>query len=132
MQITADISKIWRTVQRDLIFIFDVLFGSAISFVSFFGSLGCRKCFQFHIKWFFSKTRRRNNAQLCRNVQGHLRVQFSVYFFVYLLPLKSSVFVVQFSNVFYNGKEALPKHGSQTKIVPLLVIFDLIQLIKWF
>ena len=36
MQITADISKIWKTVQRDLIFIFDVLLGSAISFVSFF------------------------------------------------------------------------------------------------
>ena len=35
MQITADISKICKTVQRDLIFIFDVLLGSAISFVSF-------------------------------------------------------------------------------------------------
>ena len=35
MQITADISKIWKTVQRDLIFIFDVLLRSAISFVSF-------------------------------------------------------------------------------------------------
>ena len=34
MQITADISKIWKTVQRDLIFIFDVLLGSAIGFVS--------------------------------------------------------------------------------------------------
>ena len=39
----ADISKIWKTVQRDLIFIFDVLLGSAISFV-IFGSLGYRKC----------------------------------------------------------------------------------------
>ena len=35
MQITADISKFWKTVQRDLIFIFDVLLGSAIGFVSF-------------------------------------------------------------------------------------------------
>ena len=35
MQITADISKIWKTVQRDLIFIFDVLLRSAIGFVSF-------------------------------------------------------------------------------------------------
>ena len=33
--LTADISKIWKTVQRDLIFIFDVLLGSAISFVLF-------------------------------------------------------------------------------------------------
>ena len=35
MQITADISKIWKTVQRDFIFIFDVLLRSTISFVSF-------------------------------------------------------------------------------------------------
>ena len=35
MQITADIRKIWKTVQRDFIFIFDVLLGSAIIFVSF-------------------------------------------------------------------------------------------------
>ena len=34
MQITADISKIWKTVQTDLIFIFDVLLGSAIGLVS--------------------------------------------------------------------------------------------------
>ena len=31
---TADISTIWETVLRDLIFIFDVILGSAISFVS--------------------------------------------------------------------------------------------------
>ena len=35
MQITADISKIWKTLERDLIFIFDELLGSAIGFVSF-------------------------------------------------------------------------------------------------
>ena len=35
MLITADVSKIWETVQRDLIFIFDVLLGSAIGLVSF-------------------------------------------------------------------------------------------------
>ena len=34
MQITADISKIWKTVQGNLIFIFHVLLGSAIGFVS--------------------------------------------------------------------------------------------------
>ena len=33
MQITADISKIWKTVPRDLIFIFNVLLGSAIGFI---------------------------------------------------------------------------------------------------
>ena len=35
MQITADISKIWKNVQRDLIFIFNVLSGSVIAFISF-------------------------------------------------------------------------------------------------
>ena len=34
MQITADISKIWKTLQRELIFIFDVLLRSAVSLVS--------------------------------------------------------------------------------------------------
>ena len=33
MQITADISKIWKAVRRDLIFIFNVLFESAIGFI---------------------------------------------------------------------------------------------------
>ena len=33
MQITADISKIWKTAQRDLIFFFNVLLGSAIDFI---------------------------------------------------------------------------------------------------
>ena len=34
--LNAGISKIWKTLLRDLIFIFDVLLRSAISFVSFF------------------------------------------------------------------------------------------------
>ena len=33
MQITADISKIWKTVPLDLIFIFNVLVGLAIGFI---------------------------------------------------------------------------------------------------
>ena len=33
MQITADISKIWKTVPGDLIFVFNVLLGSAIGFI---------------------------------------------------------------------------------------------------
>ena len=33
MQTTADISKIWKTVQRDLILTFIVLLGFAISFI---------------------------------------------------------------------------------------------------
>ena len=33
MQITLDISKIWKTVQNDLVFIFNVLLGTAIGFI---------------------------------------------------------------------------------------------------
>ena len=44
-------------------------------------------------------------------------------FLIYLLPLKSSVFVVHFSNAFWHGKEAFQKGSSQNEIVPLLVIF---------
>ena len=33
MQITADISKIWKTIEGDLIFIFNVLLESAIGFI---------------------------------------------------------------------------------------------------
>ena len=33
MQITADISKIWKTAQRDLISIFNVLLASTIGFI---------------------------------------------------------------------------------------------------
>ena len=32
--LNADISKFWKTVQRDLIFIFDALLGSVIGFAS--------------------------------------------------------------------------------------------------
>ena len=47
MQITADISKIWKTLQCDLIFIFDVLLRSAISFVSFFVSKAVKNLVSF-------------------------------------------------------------------------------------
>ena len=69
----------------------------------------------------------RNNAETCKDICGYNLVHN---FFVYFLPLKSSLFVVHFSNAFQHGKEALLKHDSQTKIVPLLVIFHLTQLIQ--
>ena len=69
----------------------------------------------------------RNYAETCKGICGYNLVYN---FFVYFLPLKSSLFVVHFSNAFQHGKEALPKHDSQTKIVPLLVIFHLKQLIQ--
>ena len=64
----------------------------------------------------------RNYVETCKGICGYNLVY---HFFVYLLPLKSSVFVVYFSSAFWHGKETLPKHDSLTKIVPLLVIFDL-------
>ena len=62
-------------------------------FCLIFGSLGCRKCCFSHMKWFFLKTRWRNYAETWKGLCGYN----SVYnFFVYLLPLKSWVFVVLF------------------------------------
>ena len=50
----------------------------------------------------------RNYAETCKGICGYNSV-YNV--FVYLLPLKT-VFVVDFSNAFWHGKEALEKHGS--------------------
>ena len=44
---------------------------------------------------------------------------------IQLLPLKSSVFVVLFSNAFWHRNKASPKGSFQNGIVPLLVIFHL-------
>ena len=43
-----------------------------------------------------------------------------------LLPLQSSVFMMHFSNAFWNGNEAFPKVISQNIIAPLHVIFHYI------
>ena len=50
-----------------------------------------------------------NYAETCKGICGYNLVYN---FFVYLLPSKTSVFVVDFSNAFWYGKEALAKHGS--------------------
>ena len=44
---------------------------------------------------------------------------------MYLLPFKSLVFVVHFSNGFWHGNEAFPKGSSQNEIAPLIIIFYL-------
>ena len=69
-------------------------------------------------------------ALLCVTMREHTRASTCSYnlvynFLIYLLPLKSSVFVVHFSNAFWHGNEAFPKGSSQNEIVPLLVIFHL-------
>ena len=53
MQITADVSEISKTVQRDRTFILNVLSECSIHFAQF--NCSCKKeCCQFHIKWFLS------------------------------------------------------------------------------
>ena len=47
-------------------------------------------------------------------------------FLIYLLPLKSSVFVVHFLNAFWHGNETFPTGSSQNEIFPLLVVFHLL------
>ena len=46
-------------------------------------------------------------------------------FLIYLLLLKSSVFVVNFLNAIWHGNEALPKGSSKNEVARLLVIFYL-------
>ena len=67
--------------------------------------------------------RLRYHAQLCGNVQGLLQQQSSVYVLTQLFLLKTSVFVLHFSNVFWHGIKSFPKDSSQNEIFPLLVIF---------
>ena len=64
----------------------------------------------------------RNYAGTCKGICSYNLVYK---FLTQLLPLKSSVFVVHFSNAFWHGNEAFPKVSSQNEIVPLLVIFHL-------
>ena len=65
-----------------------------------------------------------------RNFSGACKVSTCKYnlgynFLIYLLLLKSSVFVVHFLNAFWHGNEAFLKGSSQNEIAPLLVIFHL-------
>ena len=116
MQITADISKIWKTVQRDLIFIFDVLLGSAIGFVSFLVAWAAENVVSFTYNRFYRKrgaVTMRNYAETCHGICGYNLV-YNI--FVYILPLKSSAFLVHFSREggterVLARKEAFPKHG---------------------
>ena len=57
MQITADISKILKTVQRDLTFIFDVLSEVRIGFVSFLVFLALENVAIFPRTCFYQKQR---------------------------------------------------------------------------
>ena len=63
-----------------------------------------------------------NYAETCKGICGYNLVYN---FLIQLLPLKSSVFVVHFSNAFWHGKKIFPRVSSQNEIVPLVVIFHL-------
>ena len=64
----------------------------------------------------------RNYARTCKGICSYNLIYK---FLIQLLPLKSSVFMVHFSNAFQHGNEAFPEVSSQNEIVPLLVIFHL-------
>ena len=64
----------------------------------------------------------RNYAGTCKGICSYNLVYK---FLIQLLPLKSSVFVVHFSNAFWHGNMAFAKVSSQNEIVSLLVIFNL-------
>ena len=64
----------------------------------------------------------RNYAGTCKSICSYNLVHN---FLIQLLPLKSSVFVVHFSNAFQHGNEAFPEVSFQNEIVSLLVIFHL-------
>ena len=47
-------------------------------------------------------------------------------FLIQFLPLLNSVFVVLFSNSFWDGNEAFPKDGSENEVVSPHVVFNLL------
>ena len=64
----------------------------------------------------------RNYAGTCKRICSYNLVYN---FLIYLIPFKSSVFLVHFWNAFWHGKETFPKGSSSNEIVSLLVIFHL-------
>ena len=64
----------------------------------------------------------RNYAGTCKGICSYNLVYN---FLIQLLPLKSSVFVVHFSNAFWHGNKTFSRVSSQNEIVPLVVIFHL-------
>ena len=64
----------------------------------------------------------RNYTETCKGICSYNLVYN---FLIQLLPLKSLVFVVHFSNAFWHGNEVFSKFSSQNEIVSLLVIFHL-------
>ena len=125
MQIIADISKISKTIQRNL---FLKMFFENLAFIlPSFQQFLLKRILVFSYKIVFIEN---ETALLCVTVRERTRA--STYsskqvqkFLIYLLLLKSSIFVVHFSNAFWHGNGVFPKGSSQNEIAALLVIFNL-------
>ena len=88
MQITADISKILKTVRCDLSFIFDELWELVIGFVSFLVSCVVKKVVSFRYNSF---SRKRGSIVVCNYVEmckGICSYNLVYNFFVLLLQSK--------------------------------------------
>ena len=110
MRITTDISKTWKTVLPDITFAFNKLSEPVIGFVSngFYQKRGSVTMCTY--------------METCKDICSYILLYT---FYVQILPLKKSVFVVHFSKTFQHGNEAFLKRGFQTEMVPLLVTFHL-------
>ena len=111
MQIIADVSKISKTVQCNLIS--DFLWVSTIHFTQLSIVLAKR------ILVFSHKMVSIENeaALVCVTMRERLRTSTNSYnlvfnLLIYLLPLKSLVFVVHCLNAFWYGNEVFPKSSS--------------------
>ena len=113
MQIITDVSKVLKTVQRNFIFLLNVLWESSIHFILVYS----------HKMVFI----RNVAALLYVTMRERARTSTSSYnlvhnLLIYLLPLKSWVFVVHFSNTFWHGNKAFTK-GSSLKLFHSLLSF---------
>ena len=74
MQITADVSKVLKTFQRNLTFIFDVLSESLLGFVSYMFFQGVENVISFTKKRFYRKrgsVTMRNYAETFQATHGY-------------------------------------------------------------
>ena len=124
MQIIADVSKISKTVQRNLNFILNVLWEYRIHFTQLSIVLA-EKNILFSHKMVFIENEAVLLSLIMREPARASTCSYNLVnnFLIYLLPLKSSVFVVHFWNTIWHGNKAFLKSGSSNEIIPLLVIF---------
>ena len=102
MQVTADVSKILKTVQRGLTFILNILSKSSIHFVSFSIVLAKKNAVSFTLNVFYEKRgciTMRTDAGTCKAICSY---NLAYNFLRQILPLQSLVFVVHFSNAFWH------------------------------